>query len=163
MSVSQMDEIKGLSRDQATIALAISVLTDRIARLDNEDREAVWKIARCMSECESDEDFNEASDALLEVLDQNPIRTEELELGQSDKPEGAKDELMKWKRFIGKKVSELRKERGLTQVELADLAELPQSHISRIENSRLSPSCVTIKKIADALGIDPSEIDPSYH
>ena len=65
-----------------------------------------------------------------------------------------------WKEWIAKRVSTLRTERGWTQKDLADRAGLPQSHISRIECERLSPSRKTVEKLAVAFGIEVGELDP---
>jgi transcriptional regulator with XRE-family HTH domain len=62
-------------------------------------------------------------------------------------------------------VRRLREERGLTQEQLADAANLHLDHISKIENRRREPRLRTISKLARALdapagplfeGIDPS-------
>jgi len=45
-----------------------------------------------------------------------------------------------------------RKELKLTQKELADLSEVPQSIIAKIENKKISPSYESVKRIFDVLG-----------
>lgn len=52
----------------------------------------------------------------------------------------------------------LRKERGLTQQELADLASLEQKQISRIERGEISPVVDTVARIARALGVDLADM-----
>jgi transcriptional regulator with XRE-family HTH domain len=54
--------------------------------------------------------------------------------------------------FVSRRISEERTKAGLTQEELARRAGLPQSHISRLETGKRSPSHVTIEKIAAAFG-----------
>ena len=49
----------------------------------------------------------------------------------------------------------------LTQVELAEKSGIPQSHISRLESNKHSPSRATLKRIAKALKVDLSELDPT--
>lgn len=51
----------------------------------------------------------------------------------------------------GKKVKEIRKNRGVTQESLADLSGLDRTYISDIENGKRNVSIETIFKIADAL------------
>ena len=50
--------------------------------------------------------------------------------------------------------SVLRQERGLTQIELADLVNTRQSGISRLENMDALPSLSFLSKIAEALEAD---------
>lgn len=47
---------------------------------------------------------------------------------------------------------EQRKEKGLTQKELAQEAELTQSVIARMENKKAIPQLDTLLKVVDALG-----------
>lgn len=54
------------------------------------------------------------------------------------------------------KIKELRKEKGLTQTQLAELAGTGQNRISQYESGDLPVENMTIgqaKKIADALGV----------
>ena len=55
---------------------------------------------------------------------------------------------------IGFKIKELRMERGLTQEELADRAELSKGFISQVENNLTSPSIATLTDILQCLGTD---------
>lgn len=54
---------------------------------------------------------------------------------------------------IGKRIAELRKEAGLTQVQLAEKSGVGFSHIARIEMGRYSVGVDTLEKIGDALGV----------
>lgn len=54
----------------------------------------------------------------------------------------------------------LRKERGLTQQELADLAGLTQKQVSRIERCEISPVVDTLARIVRALGVDLADLFP---
>jgi transcriptional regulator with XRE-family HTH domain len=45
-------------------------------------------------------------------------------------------------------------ERGLSQQQLAALADLRQSHLSMIENDRHDPSATIVRKLATALDVD---------
>lgn len=55
-------------------------------------------------------------------------------------------------------VSRLRKERGLTQAQLADLVGVSQAHISRLERGDDSASLKLIYDIANALRVQPSDL-----
>lgn len=52
----------------------------------------------------------------------------------------------------------VRDARGLTQEQVAEGAGTSQSHYSKIELGRVSPTIRTVKKIADVLGVDPMEL-----
>ncbi|MBK5253683.1 MAG: helix-turn-helix domain-containing protein [Peptostreptococcaceae bacterium] len=55
---------------------------------------------------------------------------------------------------IGNRIKEIRTERGLTQEELADRAELSKGFISQIERDLTSPSIATLEDILMCLGIE---------
>jgi len=57
---------------------------------------------------------------------------------------------------VGSRLRELRKERQLSQRELADLAGLSPNGISLIERDEQSPSVATMQRLATALGVKMS-------
>lgn len=61
---------------------------------------------------------------------------------------------------IGGKIRQLRKERGLTQVQVSQLSGVSQSAISDIESGRVTklPNIDTVGKIASALGCTVAEL-----
>jgi transcriptional regulator with XRE-family HTH domain len=59
---------------------------------------------------------------------------------------------------ITTRVEEIRKERGLTQTELARRLGVQQSTISLIENEARTPSAGLLLKIADELGVTIDEL-----
>jgi transcriptional regulator with XRE-family HTH domain len=60
--------------------------------------------------------------------------------------------------YVGDKVKRLRDRRALTQGELADRAGLTVAALSRIERNNAEPRPTTRRKLAEALGVDPSEL-----
>ena len=57
------------------------------------------------------------------------------------------------------RIRELRREQGLTQVQLAERCGMPQSTISRIESGTTSGvDFETLDRVANALGVHPSEL-----
>ena len=60
--------------------------------------------------------------------------------------------------YVGDKVKRLRDKRALTQEELAEKAELTVAALSRIERNNAEPRPTTRRKLAEALGVDPSEL-----
>jgi transcriptional regulator with XRE-family HTH domain len=60
--------------------------------------------------------------------------------------------------YIGDKVRELRKRSLLTQQQLADRSGVGVNTIIRIERNQVEPHGRTIRKLADALGVEPSDL-----
>lgn len=58
---------------------------------------------------------------------------------------------------LGGKIKEMRKQKGLTQEELADRCELTKGYISQLENNLNSPSIATLTDILAALGSNLAE------
>ena len=59
---------------------------------------------------------------------------------------------------IGRKIAKLRSEKGLSQEDLAGLAEINRGYISRIENGHVSFSVKVLLDIAEALNVKASEL-----
>lgn len=55
---------------------------------------------------------------------------------------------------VGEKIKYYRKERGLTQRELAEKTKMSRSHIASIEGGAYTPSLTTLSEIANVLGVD---------
>ncbi|MEB2779942.1 helix-turn-helix transcriptional regulator [Algoriphagus sp. C2-6-M1] len=62
---------------------------------------------------------------------------------------------------LGKKISEMRKAKGLTQEELVELCNLNVRTIQRIEAGEVTPRSYTIKALFEALGMDWKEWEVS--
>lgn len=61
-------------------------------------------------------------------------------------------------KLLAKRLKEIRKEKKISQEELAYRSEITLSQIARIETVRINPTISTIFKIARALNVSPSEI-----
>lgn len=61
------------------------------------------------------------------------------------------------KKLIGKIVKSYRKKLGITQAELAEMVDLSDQHISRIESGCYLPSLTTFFEIVNVLKIDLRE------
>lgn len=59
---------------------------------------------------------------------------------------------------IGLNIQNLRHSRNLSQEELALMANVDRSYISKIELARNSASADKLEQIAHALGVDPQEL-----
>jgi ribosome-binding protein aMBF1 (putative translation factor) len=137
------------------IALAIAVLVARVRELSKEDRADLFQLTEALSDAKTEEEYEAAARGMREVLRQEKGSVREME---SAEPGG---DLERWMAYAGERIKALREKSGLTQQQLAEKAGLPQSHISRLESKIHSPSATTVEKIAKALGVEPSAIDPS--
>jgi transcriptional regulator with XRE-family HTH domain len=59
---------------------------------------------------------------------------------------------------IGKNIKFYRKQKKMTQIELAERANMSRSYLADIERDRYNPSIETLKSIAKALQIDVSSL-----
>lgn len=59
---------------------------------------------------------------------------------------------------FGKRIQELRKQKGLTQEDLADLIKVDRSYMGFVERGERNPTLDKIIKIAKSLGITLSEL-----
>ncbi len=60
--------------------------------------------------------------------------------------------------YIGKSVRAHRIKRFMSQKEFANFVGLSRDHLGRIERNEHQPHLSTIKKIANKLGVSPSEL-----
>ena len=61
---------------------------------------------------------------------------------------------------LGLRIRSLREAAGMNQVQLAELAGMQSSHISRIEAGKYAVTFETVQAIAEALGMTVDLVDP---
>ena len=59
---------------------------------------------------------------------------------------------------IGERLRRLRERRALRQEDLAALAGIGKNTVNRLEKNRTEPHMTTIRKLAEALDVEPSEL-----
>ena len=59
---------------------------------------------------------------------------------------------------IGQRVRALRRARLLTQAQLAQLAGTTQTEVSRWEAGRTQPQLGSLRRLCDALGVEPADL-----
>ena len=62
------------------------------------------------------------------------------------------------RRIFGKRLRELRMERGVSQEKLAEMADLHRNHVGVLERGGQFASLDTICKLAHALKVKPAEL-----
>jgi len=60
--------------------------------------------------------------------------------------------------YIGERLRRLRERKALRQEDLAELAGVGKNTVNRIEKNRTEPHMTTVRKLAEALGVDPAEL-----
>ena len=61
--------------------------------------------------------------------------------------------------IIGR-IRKIRIEKGISQLELANIANFSQSFLANVESGKKKPSVMTILRIAEALNVNPREFFP---
>lgn len=56
-------------------------------------------------------------------------------------------------KFLGKKIKAMRKKRGFSQGELAEMVGIATAHLSRLETGRYKPGIEVLKKLGDSLQV----------
>ena len=155
MATKEMKAYECLPDDVKPAILALSVLIDRLKALPKEDRDDMFELVQIWHNSSDPEEQRSARQAMEEILAQIPLKIKPMPLVKSIM--SGRDN---WARHVGMRIRELREKAGLTQTQLARKADLPQSHISRLENAEHSATHLTLEKIAKALGVSVRKIDP---
>ena len=67
------------------------------------------------------------------------------------------------KKLLGERIKEIRKARGLTQAELAEIINVDPKYISKIETSNGRPSLDVLENISSALQVEMSVLFETSH
>ncbi|MBD3624050.1 MAG: helix-turn-helix transcriptional regulator [Rhodobacteraceae bacterium] len=59
---------------------------------------------------------------------------------------------------VSRNVQRIRREKDLSQEEVAHRADIHQTYLSGVETGKRNPSILVVERIAKALGVDVSEI-----
>jgi len=70
---------------------------------------------------------------------------------------GIKDDELFLKR-LGERISKIRKEKGITQVELGYRCDMEKPNMNRLEKGKTNPTVLTLRKISKELEIDLEEL-----
>ena len=62
-------------------------------------------------------------------------------------------EKIKFQKRLGKQIVNLRRDKGLSQVEFGYLIEMEKQNVNRLENGKTNPTAFTLYKIAESLEI----------
>jgi len=141
---------------EAALTMAVGITVQRISSLPRADRKELLKLVKELDRTDDAEDVAAIRTAMREILDQAPAGVRVMDQPGGRRPE----ELETWVQGVAKRIGQMRRAAGMTQAELSGQSGLPQSHISRIEAGKLSPSYATLAKIAKALQQPLNSIAP---
>jgi transcriptional regulator with XRE-family HTH domain len=65
---------------------------------------------------------------------------------------------MDMRKLVGRNVGRIRREKGLTQEQLAEISGFSQQYISGLEQGRRNPTIVTLYELATALGVSHMDL-----
>lgn len=65
---------------------------------------------------------------------------------------------MDMRKLVGKNIARIRRDRTLTQEQLAEKSGFSQQYLSGLEQGRRNPTIVTIYELAVALGVSPVDL-----
>ena len=153
-SVSQSKALKGLTSRQKLAVISLSVVIEQVQSLPKLDRDEFVTLLQHLKEATDQEERDSLQVAMEEILAQTPVTAQAFDLSATP-PASA------FARHVGKSLKSLREKASLTQQQLAEKAGLLQSHVSRIERGEYSPTNKTVTKLAAALGVPISVLDPS--
>jgi transcriptional regulator with XRE-family HTH domain len=60
--------------------------------------------------------------------------------------------------YVGERLRQLRERKALRQEDLAALAGIGKNTVNRLEKNRTEPHMSTVRKLADALEVNPAEL-----
>lgn len=154
---SDLKVLDSMPVEVQNFALALNIIRSRMDALTPEDRSDLFELIQIFYKVDSDDERNSTRQAMMEILAHK--RATAKQFLKCPEPAMSPDS-RKWAVHVGKAVRDLREAAGLSQVELASKAGLPQSHISRIETAAYTPTHATLSKVAKALNVDVRKIDP---
>lgn len=158
MATKRMKRKPQLQEDitRRALTMALGIVVERIQSLPKEDRDDLGELMKELVNADDGEELNGIIATMEEIFDREPIRFEKMDLSDELQDGG---ELHRWIDFVGARIKDLRVNANLTQDELAELSGLPQSHISRLESGKHSPSHLTLEKLSQALKVGVEAFD----
>lgn len=160
MKASTSQHFAGLA-DADAMRRSMASFFDAVRRMTPDDAADIGELFLEIKSAEEAGDRRRANAALATLIEFFAARPEEYKAVSPARTQKRPPALQKWVDHVAKTVRRLRQEREWSQEHLAEKSGLPQSHISRIERGSLSASRKTVAKLARALGVAVSKIDPS--
>jgi DNA-binding transcriptional regulator YiaG len=137
------------------------VILDRILRLRPTQQRRILQLVELYQDAASEQDGIEIGGVLAEILfrDRKSLAATPVE---EERSKDAGKSLRKHRQFVGGQIKKRRRQLKMSQEELAKRAGIPQSHVCRLETGKHAPTYLTIEKLAKAMDVKPSQLDPGF-
>ncbi len=132
---------------------------DRILGLRPSQRKRVGQLIELYHQAANRQEAAEIRDAIAEILHGEDYAATKIEDERSNDSGRA---LSRHRLYVAKQIRKHREKMKLSQQELASLAGIPQSHVSRLETGKHAPTYLTMEKLAKALRVKCSQLDPGF-
>ena len=132
-------------------------IIDHVLRFSEKKQRRIVELSKIYKDSACEKEQAEIVEVLAEIL----FGDTSLKIAKLEDTKG-NEKLERHRKYVGEQVRKYRRENGLSQDQLATSSGLPQSHISRIETGKHVSTFYTIEKLANALNVKMSQIDPSY-
>jgi DNA-binding XRE family transcriptional regulator len=133
-----------------------------LGHLTREAVEDLIQLAELLRNEENESEKKEIAKTLMELICPESVRLQVIKEDRLQEALAARKKLDAYRQKVGEQVKLLREALGFTQVQLAELTDLPQSHISRIEKGQHAPTFTTMERLAKALNTTPDQLDPGF-
>jgi len=138
--------------------MVVAYLVHRFQTLSKESLAELSSLAPELVNCEDQDTLREMLETMREIVFPELIGNYHEGRAGSVSDTERLHKRMEW---IGNRIKDKRRAIDMTQDQLAKETGLPQSHISRLEAGKHSPSFRTLERIASALKIPVGELDPA--
>ncbi len=161
------NDLELAQRDAALLRLALKELQSQVRKwlesLPQEVAEDVKELFELASKAESEQEKKEIGETIFELIwpDSLVVKIEE-EFKLDHEDTAVRKRLQEYRERVGREIKKERLKQRLSQANLADKAGILQSHVSRLETGKHVPTHYTIERIAEALGVSPSSLDPGF-
>ncbi len=137
-------------------------ITQRLGALSSEVAADLSALVELLRKEDDPDERIEIGRTIWEVIFPDSMKAAMIEDEQLLKEAAAREKLEDYRRKVGAEIRKARELAALTQESLAELASLPQSHISRLEAGKHAPTFTTMERIASALGTTADQLDPGF-
>jgi DNA-binding XRE family transcriptional regulator len=137
-------------------------MLDRILGLRPTQQKRIWELVQLYQGAPSEQEAVEIGDVVAEILFRDPDTCTAAPLEDEQSKDKGKA-LARHRAYVGRQIRKHRQRLKMSQEKLAEKAEIPQSHVCRLETGKHAPTYLTIEKLAKAMNVKPSELDPGFN
>ena len=137
-------------------------ILDHICKMQPSRFKRFVRLVGLRRNAETKQEASEIEEVLAEMLFVGPKGYTASKLDSDDSSKGH-ESLKKHREYVGSQIRKYRQALKMSQEALSQKAGLPQSHVCRLETGKHAPTYLTIEKLATALGVAASQLDPGFN